>query len=170
MGPGDPPGKQRMQRGMWYPERGCIPLFVFISHSFADETRNPPPPGAGRPPGCIRGAGGRCANIFPSNAAFFGCTWGREGPPGRQRSGETGMKEIRMRRRLDFYNRTRSDGAGRAGPFCRKRMQFYTEESAGPPEADFPQLRLKIVSFRPKQRQYFVQADGVVTYRILLEK
>ena len=150
VGPGDPPGKQRIQRGMWYPERGCIPLFVFISHSFADETRNPPPPGTGRPPGRIRAASGRCTDIFPSNAAFLGRTWGGGGPPGRQRSGETGMKRIRMRQRLDFYKKTRSDGAGRAGPFCRKRMQFYTEESAWAAGGRFPAAASQDCQFPPK--------------------
>ena len=150
MGPGDPPGKQRMQRGMWYPERGCIPLFVFISHSFADETRNPPPPGAGRPPGCIRGAGGRCADIFPSNAAFFRAHVGQGRGPGPAAEQRNRSEKDSMRQRLDFYKKTRSDGAGRAGPFCRKRMQFYTEESAWAAGGRFPAAASQNCQFPPK--------------------
>ena len=75
-----------------------------------------------------------------------------------------------MRQRLDFYKKPGQMVP--AGPVrsVERGCNFTQRNRPGPPEADFPLLRPKIVSFRPKQRQNFVQADGVVTYRILLEK
>ena len=81
---------------------------------------------------------------------FFRVCVGQERGPGPAAERRNRGEKIRMRRRLDFYNKIRSDGAGRAGPFCRKRMQFYTEESDRAAGGRFPAAASQNCQFPPK--------------------
>lgn len=49
--PGIRRGNREYKEVCGIPKGAAYLFFVFISHSFADETRNPPPPCSGRPPG-----------------------------------------------------------------------------------------------------------------------
>ena len=151
MGPGDPPGGNSEYKEVCGIPKGAAYLFLY---SFPIHLQTKPGILLPRAPAARRAeyaAPADDARIFSlPTPLFFGRRWGRGGPPGRQRSGETGMKKIRMRRHLDFYNKIRSDGAGRAGPFCRKRMQFYTEESARAAGGRFPAAASQNCQFPPK--------------------